>query len=102
MPYFGPQVTKLCDFFANMVLFHVLIGFIMTNSVMEWKLDVIASPVHALCKGPELPLCCFILLRLTLRAGASHTFHIHFLDLLTSVLELFVVIGNRIYLLSEC
>ena len=40
MPYFGPQVTKLCDFFANMVIFHVLIGFIMTNSVMEWKLDV--------------------------------------------------------------
>ena len=56
MPYFGPQLTKLCDFYANMVIFHVLIGFIMTNSVMEWKLDVQISNNHEKPMGQNLVL----------------------------------------------
>ena len=40
MPYFGPQVTKLRDFFANMVILHLLTGFMMTASVMDWILYV--------------------------------------------------------------
>ena len=54
MPYFGPQVTNLCDFHCQQGHFHVLIGFIMTNSVMEWKLDVQILNNHEKPMGENL------------------------------------------------
>ena len=40
MPYFQPQMTNLRVFLANMVISHVLIGFMMTRSLMELILSV--------------------------------------------------------------
>ena len=54
MPYFGPQLSKLCNFFANKAIFHVLIGFMMTTSVMEWILGVQILKNHEKPMGENL------------------------------------------------
>ena len=54
MPYFWPQITNLCDFLTNMVISHVLIGIMMTRSVMELILSVQILNNHEKLLGENL------------------------------------------------